>query len=82
MSETTTAPKTGQVLVTGNRRWGAGDTLAEARKNWQRQGGRISDGYTIVTFDDATEFHGVDQMGGYSYVGNAPTVETVSARKR
>jgi hypothetical protein len=68
----------GQILIMGNRRWGVGATLAEAKRNWQAQGGRLSDGYTIITFDADTEFHGVDQMGRYQYVGNEPKAENVN----
>lgn len=70
------------ILVAGNRRWGAGDTLAAAKRNWQSQGGRLADGYTIYVFDSETEFLGVDSMGGYSYTGTAPTETVVKPRKR
>ncbi len=73
--------KKGQVLVAGNRRWGAGGSMGEAKRNWRDQGGRPADGYTVVTFDADTEFHGVDQMGNYLYAGNEPIVKHVEPRK-
>jgi hypothetical protein len=81
-SSTTTEAKTGQTLVVGNLRWGAGDTLADAKRQWQRQGGRLADGYTVYVFDAETKFHGVDQWGRYSYTGNEPTVTEMKARRR
>ncbi len=82
---------TGVVLVVGHKqaqvpwqRWGTGATLDAAKRNWQwrsgGQGGRLSDGYTVYTFDADTEFHGVDDMGRYSYRGNPPQVREVKSR--
>jgi hypothetical protein len=81
-SKTNDEARTGQTLVVGNRRWGAGDTLADAKRQWRRHGGRLADGYTVYVFDSETKFYGVDLWGRYSFTGNEPTVTEVEARKR
>ena len=35
-------------IVAGNGYWGGGDTLAEAKREFTRQGGRLSHGYAIA----------------------------------
>jgi len=52
------------VLVIGNHYWGHGKDLADAKKIFTKEGGKLSLGYTIVEFTDGVEFDGVDQMGG------------------
>jgi hypothetical protein len=68
-------------VVYGNRRWGAGATLAEAKANFRAQGGRLSDGYGVLTFDADSEFLGLDVFGRYDYVGTRPEETHVPARK-
>ncbi len=72
--------KKGLTLIMGGNRWGAGADLAAAKKEWQRQGGVLSRGYTVLTFDADTEFHGVDQMGRLHYRGNGPAERQVKPR--
>lgn len=84
MSETeaeTTPARTGQFLIMGGNRWGAGDTVEVAKKNFRIQGGKLTGGYALITFDAQTEFHGVDQFGRYHFKGNSPTVTEVKGRK-
>ncbi len=70
------------IVVAGHYSWGKGATLAEAKKNFGRNGGKLSDGYIVLTFDGETEFLGFDVMGRYSWNGNRPTSETFKARTR
>lgn len=79
--EDPTVYRTGVVLLMGNGVWAIGDTLAEARKNFTSYGGRLSQGYGIIRYDDTTEFRGVDELGRYHWKGNEPTVEMREARK-
>lgn len=67
-------------LLIGQNRWGVGQSKEEAKKNFQGQGGKLSRGYTLVEFDEATRFNGVDTMGYVSWSGNEPTVTEVPAR--
>ena len=69
-------------VVIGNGSWGSGDTLAEAKANFRRHHGRLSDGYVALTFDADTEFVGVDQMGYVHWKGNAPAEAHHPARGR
>lgn len=54
-------------VVYGAYYWGKGKTLPEAKKQFQKSGGHLSDGYTVLLFDADTIFDGVDGMGRYSY---------------
>lgn len=47
--------------------WGKGATLAEAKRKFYEEGGRLSRGYTILVFDADTVLEGVDLMGRYYY---------------
>jgi hypothetical protein len=69
------------IVIYGGQRWGRGSDLAEAKRNWRAQGGRLSNGYVVLTFDAATEFKGFDQMGRYHWVGNEPTEQEIQPRK-
>lgn len=57
----------GVIVVIGWHYWGKGKDLATAKKNWRAQGGRLSDGYTILEFDEVTEFKGVDDFSRYHW---------------
>ncbi len=69
-------------IVAGNGRWGRGNDLAQAKRNYTRFGGRLSDGYQIIEFTEGSEFTGVDDMGRYFYTGPDPVTTNVAARKR
>lgn len=71
------------IVVIGQFTWGKGTTLEEAKRQWKSHGHnlRLSDGYTILTFDEDSEFLGVDGMARYHWVGNAPEVTDVEPRK-
>jgi hypothetical protein len=66
-------------VLIGQNHWGKGSDLAEAKANFRRQGAVLSRGYALLTFDDETEFKGVDEVGRYHYVGNAPEVKEFPA---
>lgn len=70
------------VVVGGNGYWGSGATLQEAKKRFQREGGKLANGYEVITFEPGSEFCGVDGMGRYSWKGTAPTTQEVPARGR
>jgi hypothetical protein len=53
----------GYTVVAGDFIYGAGPDLATAKREFRNRGGRLSDGYTVLTFDDETDFLGIDQMG-------------------
>lgn len=72
--------KTQTIVVVGNGCWGKGNTLAEAKSQFRREGGRLTLGYGIMTFDQETVFHGIDRYGRYEYVGNAPQITKVKGR--
>lgn len=77
---TTTATPT--FVVAGGNYWGQGKTLAEAKRNFTRYGGTLSGGYVTLEFDPETEFKGVDGMGRYHWVGNAPVETEVPPRSK
>lgn len=54
-------------VVYGQFYWGKGTTLPEAKKNFTAEGGRLSAGYTVLTFDAETKFDGADAMGRYYF---------------
>lgn len=70
------------VVVIGNHYWGSGETLAAAKAEFRRQGGKLSNGYAEVVFGDGSEFQGVDQMGRVSWTGPHPTVTQHKPRGR
>ena len=61
----------GCVLVMGGSgtygAWGKGRTEDEAKRNARRNGAKLSLGYTVYTFDQVTEFMGVNGMGSVSW---------------
>lgn len=63
----------GGFVVIGQGRWGFGENLIRAKKYFTVNGGNLKVAHSIVHFDDATEFKGVDQMGRIHYEGNEPT---------
>lgn len=77
-------------VIFGLYYWGKGSTLAEAKKAFTEQGGVLSNGYTILTFDADTKFGGVDGMGRYYFerrdgkdeTPNQPTEQIVKPRGR
>lgn len=69
-------------VLIGQMRWGSGVDLDAAKRRFKREGGQLTRGYTVLTFDDETEFLGVDQMGRYSWRGNAPQETAVPPRAR
>ena len=65
---------TGETIVLGNNYWGKGKDKDEALAQFLKHGGRPGLGYTVVTFDDDTEFVGVHSVdGAVSWRGNEPT---------
>ena len=52
-------------VVLGHNYWGKGDTLDKAKRQFQREGGKLSKGYGILYFDADTTFHGIDGLGRY-----------------
>lgn len=73
-------------LVGGNGRWGQGLSEAEAKANFTRFGGRLSDGYEVVQFGPDVTFGGVDSMGRYHWaaVGDSeaqPVIKLVKPRR-
>lgn len=48
--------------------WGKGATEAEAKRKAKREGyADFTRGYTVLKFDDVTEFMGVNDMGSVSW---------------
>lgn len=74
-------PRLGWTVVFGNFKWGGGTDLTNAKAQFRKQGGRLSDGYAIAVFDDETDFLGFGDMG-YFYFGNAPEVTEVAPTKK
>ena len=74
------AREKGLVLIGGGNVWGVGKDLAAAKRQFNRNGGRLLDGYEIVVFDQDTSFDGLDSEGGFYYTGNAPTITKVKER--
>lgn len=81
-------PTYGQTLIMGGSHsgyggvWGYGSDLAEAKKAFRRNDGALGRGYSVIVFDAETDFIGVNPMGGYRFMGNAPTVTEVAATKK
>jgi hypothetical protein len=73
----------GQTLVMGSSRsgysgtFGYGDDLAAAKKAFTKAGGSLTKPYDVIVFDAETDFIGVTPMGGYRWLGNAPTTTRV-----
>lgn len=53
----------GYTVVIGNYRYGAGPDLATAKAEFRKRGGRLSDGYAVLSFDEDTDFCGIDNFG-------------------
>lgn len=70
------------VLVIGHHYWGHAAKLAEAKRNFTGQGGRLSSGYTIVDFGPGLTFRGVDQLGRVFWDGEGePFTRQVAPRR-
>lgn len=54
-------------MVIGSYCYGHGDTLAEAKRNLQAQGARLSDGYLEVQFPQGISYRGPSGLGGYRW---------------
>lgn len=54
-------------MVIGSWCYGHGDTLAEAKRNLQKQGAALSDGYMEVQFPQGISYRGPSGMGGYRW---------------
>lgn len=89
MTEEQTPEPTQTVLVMGWPYWGSGPTLEAAKNRFRTEGGRLSNGYAVITFDAETEFLGITDMGYYSFKRrdgdlskepNPPTVENVKRK--
>jgi hypothetical protein len=75
MSENTT-----EVVILGRNYWGKGGTVAEAKREFRLQGGRLAFGYMVITFGEGSTFLGVDGVtGSVRYEGNEPTSQIVKA---
>lgn len=83
--ETTT--KTGVVVIVGRDenigygKWGKGETVEQARRNFRKMGGSARHGYTILEFAEADQFKGIDAFGDVLYTGDEPQVTEVPARE-
>lgn len=75
-------PDLQRVVIVGWGTWAQANNLAGAKRQFTLHGGELSNGYTIYTFDMATEFLGVDQFGSVSWKGTKPEVEEVTPRKK
>lgn len=73
-------PEKGLTVVIGYQYWGAAKDLVTAKRRFRQQGGLLTRGYMIITLNDTTEFHGVDQMGRVHWRGDEPTTRTVKPR--
>jgi hypothetical protein len=51
-------------IVIGHNYWGAGNTLPEAKRQFSKHGGRLSNGYTVV---EGEQLIGVDGAGRLQY---------------
>lgn len=72
------SPTTVTVVVIGANQWDAGPTVAEAKKRFTREGGRLGLGYAVLTFPPGTTFHGVDEVGRYHYRGDPPAIRHIA----
>lgn len=63
------------IVVLGAHYWGSGPTLKEAKKVFKNVGGDLTNGYTVLAFADAGDYHGVDDLGQVHYtIGHEPIV--------
>jgi hypothetical protein len=68
---------TSTFVVLGNGRFGTDATLAQAKRNFTRYGGKLSDGYAIVELPQGISFDGIDGFGRVHYSGDTENVEPV-----
>jgi hypothetical protein len=68
-------------VIAGWPYWARGDTLDRAKARYRSLGGRLSDGYEILTFGKGSTFRGVNDIGHYFWDGEAPERTVVKARK-
>lgn len=69
------------VLVLGQWCWGHANDLAAAKKNFQRQGGVLSRGYSVLDFGADLEFAGVDDLGRVFWTGDGEPSVTEHRRR-
>jgi hypothetical protein len=55
------------VVAIGPGFWGKGEDEKEAKGNLRKHGGKLADGYLLVTFPEGVVFEGVDDFGRYHY---------------
>ncbi len=72
----------GQTVVIAPNVWGAGASLEEAKRNVKRHGGRLNAGYTVLVFDNDTQWLGINDVGTAFWKGNRPTITEYSANGR
>jgi hypothetical protein len=65
-------------VIMGPHIWGAGPTLEDAKSEYCAGDGNLSGGYVILTFDDETQFRGINMLGDVRWDGNEPTMERVN----
>ncbi len=82
MYDATATGPTGQTVVVAPNVWGAGNDLAEAKANVKRHGGRLDAGYTVLVFDNDTQWLGINDVGTAFWNGNRPTITEYSANGR
>lgn len=68
-------------VLIGQGCWGQGYTLSEAKEAFGADGGLLTEGYTLLTFDESTVFDGLAVGGGIMYRGDPPAVTRVPARR-
>lgn len=78
---TSSETMTGTIVAVSPNYWGAGRDLAEAKRNLRKQGGSTAGEHLILTFDDDTEFLGIDELGRYHYNGNPPVEQVIDRRR-
>lgn len=68
-----------EVVVAGGGYWGKGADEAAAKAEFRRQGGRLGEGYVVLTFGPGSYFVGINAMG-WRYLGEPPAHRTVEPR--
>jgi len=68
-----------EYVVAGHGRYGRGADLDTAKRNFRKYGGRLMDGYVVLTFGPGSVMTGIGAMGWY-YLGEAPAVREVEPR--
>jgi hypothetical protein len=63
--------------VIGQFVFGNGRDLAEAKRNFQRQGGALTRGYTALEWPDGLTYVGVDGMGRVTWTWDDGADETL-----